>query len=324
MFEVDDKNLGKAKVVNITEARQSMASIMTDQDFSYIITKNNQPIRVILSYEVLNRIQGAPKSASVAKEKIEVSRRSIQGLLKEREEDIQRHPPHKERVKKAVGEKTPAWVFEDAPKELPVIKKITKPVQVEVPQEEIKEEFVAEEMSPEVNEAAEYFDAEEAVEIEDQNKEFEGDFFEVSDDDALMPPPPSGSSMTMNVESHSEEIQEEPEPQKEEDYFSRFRKLYEGASKKLDTKAPAPVNKPVVKAKEVQVKPVEVKRPDPVYDAPMVPPPLPPEARPATKAAAVVPPPLPQAQVKVEKPTNEFPSIEELLEELEKEKLSGE
>ena len=51
MFEFEDSKLGRVKILNVTEARSSIASIMNDMEFNYIITKNNKPIRVIINYD---------------------------------------------------------------------------------------------------------------------------------------------------------------------------------------------------------------------------------------------------------------------------------
>lgn len=51
MVEFEDADLGPIKVVNITEARSSIARIMSDNQYSYVITKNNKPIRILLNYQ---------------------------------------------------------------------------------------------------------------------------------------------------------------------------------------------------------------------------------------------------------------------------------
>lgn len=70
MFELRDSKLGKVKIINITEARQNMASIMNDSDFNYVITKNNKPIRVIINYDEYksNRDQLEKRKSTVKKE----------------------------------------------------------------------------------------------------------------------------------------------------------------------------------------------------------------------------------------------------------------
>lgn len=65
MFEFEDAKLGKVKVVNVTEARSSMASIMNDRSASYVITRNNRPIRVILSYDKVGSLSAIDLSKGV-------------------------------------------------------------------------------------------------------------------------------------------------------------------------------------------------------------------------------------------------------------------
>lgn len=65
MFEFEDAKLGKVKVVNVTEARSSMAAIMNDRGTSYVITRNNRPIRVILSYDKVGSLSAVDLSKRV-------------------------------------------------------------------------------------------------------------------------------------------------------------------------------------------------------------------------------------------------------------------
>ena len=50
MIEYIDKRIGKIKVLNVTEARANFANVLGDRGASYIITKNNKPLRVIIGY----------------------------------------------------------------------------------------------------------------------------------------------------------------------------------------------------------------------------------------------------------------------------------
>lgn len=65
MFEFHDSKLGKVKVVNVTEARSTMASIMNDRSASYVITRNNRPIRVILNYDKIGGMSDVDLSKGV-------------------------------------------------------------------------------------------------------------------------------------------------------------------------------------------------------------------------------------------------------------------
>lgn len=81
MLEYTDK-IGKVKVINVTEARANFATVLSDDDSFYIITKNNKPKRVIITYEdfeilkkikngedfVLGNIEERPKKEVSAKQ----------------------------------------------------------------------------------------------------------------------------------------------------------------------------------------------------------------------------------------------------------------
>lgn len=84
MFEFEDAKLGKIKVVNITEARSAIAKIMQDRDTSYIITKNNRPVRVIVNFEIFKRIKPAeatPRSRAT-------DQKSLKGIIQSRHKDL--------------------------------------------------------------------------------------------------------------------------------------------------------------------------------------------------------------------------------------------
>lgn len=51
MLEYFDEKLGKIKLVNVTEARANFAKLLADESHYYVITKNNKPQRVVISYE---------------------------------------------------------------------------------------------------------------------------------------------------------------------------------------------------------------------------------------------------------------------------------
>lgn len=84
MFEFFDDRLGRIKVVNVTEARASMASIMNDKDFTYIITKNNRPVRVVINYGVILKDQ----ILNTALNKIVETSNPVLGKLTTQEQDF--------------------------------------------------------------------------------------------------------------------------------------------------------------------------------------------------------------------------------------------
>lgn len=82
MFEFEDSKLGRLKVINITEARANIASIMNDGEFNYVITKNNKPVRAIINY-------GDFKKSSVSKNtRFAPPKNQVKGLLESRAADV--------------------------------------------------------------------------------------------------------------------------------------------------------------------------------------------------------------------------------------------
>lgn len=83
MFEFEDSKLGRLKVINITEARANIASIMNDEEFNYVITKNNKPVRAIINYADF-------KKASLSKNTRPATtpKNQVKGLLESRAADV--------------------------------------------------------------------------------------------------------------------------------------------------------------------------------------------------------------------------------------------
>ncbi|MBI2340407.1 MAG: type II toxin-antitoxin system Phd/YefM family antitoxin [Deltaproteobacteria bacterium] len=90
MFEFHDDRLGQVKVINVTEARSSIASIMADKDSNYVITKNNKPIRVIVSYDFYRQIQKNTATASSRSQRPSESRDPVKGLLQTQTEELKK------------------------------------------------------------------------------------------------------------------------------------------------------------------------------------------------------------------------------------------
>lgn len=87
MFEFSDEKLGRFKVINITEARASMATIMGDKEFNYIVTKNNHPVRVIINYDTYKKNQTGSLFRSL---KGSEARDLLKGLIESKEKDLRR------------------------------------------------------------------------------------------------------------------------------------------------------------------------------------------------------------------------------------------
>jgi len=58
MFEYLDDKVGPVKLVNVTEARANFARLLSDDSY-YVITKNNKPQRVVISYDEFRKLKGA-------------------------------------------------------------------------------------------------------------------------------------------------------------------------------------------------------------------------------------------------------------------------
>lgn len=65
MLEFTNKAKNRIKVINVTEARGNFATILSDTESSYVITKNNKPQRVIVNYEDFKRWQDAEGAATM-------------------------------------------------------------------------------------------------------------------------------------------------------------------------------------------------------------------------------------------------------------------
>ena len=90
MFEFKDDKLGKVKVVNVTEARGSIASIMGDKDANYVITKNNRPIRVVIDYDFFRQVNSSARSQKPADVKGQYAKDPVKGLLQSKTEELKK------------------------------------------------------------------------------------------------------------------------------------------------------------------------------------------------------------------------------------------
>lgn len=139
MIEYNDKKGGKIKVANVTEARANFADVLGDTHISYVVTKNNKPVRAIIDYEdfVLlrksilsqNSLENSevdsvdfPEMRLPRPERRQKSKSRVKGLLGSHQQWLGHKPPFdesqraevvlpREKVleqKKAVGESLPA------------------------------------------------------------------------------------------------------------------------------------------------------------------------------------------------------------------------
>lgn len=84
MFDFEDSKFGRVRIISVTEARANIAAIMADTECNYVITKNNKPVRAIVSYEVFKK---SPKSEARPLRPSENSE-SIKGILENRSKDL--------------------------------------------------------------------------------------------------------------------------------------------------------------------------------------------------------------------------------------------
>lgn len=90
MFEFEDAKLGRIKVINITECRSSIAKIMTDTTYNYVITKNNQPVRAIINYGTFQEVKGTSGIRSTPSHKPPEPKTKLRGLIEVTESELKR------------------------------------------------------------------------------------------------------------------------------------------------------------------------------------------------------------------------------------------
>jgi prevent-host-death family protein len=227
MFEFNIKTDGKVKIINVTEARGNFASILSDTKAQYIITKNNRPQRVIINFEDFKKLQNffneatanlaAPRQNQTDFAPAETtSQRSLKGLLAERIELSKK------------SQDTQAAAPE--PQENFSLEKI-KPFAPE--ERRLKDEFASTSKAED-----DYFSSDEAESLEEIERILpEPPRFERSVARQAAPEPmaPKTESAQKPVEPILEKlppiVDSKPEVQtrtpEEEEYFKRYRKLYE-------------------------------------------------------------------------------------------------
>lgn len=267
MLELEDAKLGKVKVVNVTEARQNIASIMSDRESNYVITKNNKPIRVIVNYETYRKSQEALHK----KGRFAEPSKEVLGFLETREAELKS--------------------------------------QLESPRQE-KPRPVKPQSPPSFNPPPPSMSVEDSAQL-------------------------SAASETEDFSSYYANPKETPSPSnpQEEKYFSRYQKLYSQKPDRADDEQTPPATTVAeLEAEASQTQETETNfspEPNPYSNLESESEPLPPlEQAPAPPAPRAEPPPQPRVALKktpAPKPVEkEPPSIEDLLRELENEKLTGE
>ncbi len=260
MFEFIDEKLGRVKVINITEARASMAMIMNDKEFNYVITKNNRPVRVIINYDTYKKSQLMTNYLKGIKGG--ELKDPLKGLLKQKEKDLKKQVAETPVKKEVVS-------LETAPVEID--KKLEEPTQKPSTQESATQESATQESATRESATREPA-TEEPLPQEPAPFVVE----------PLTPPPSS-------------------------DYFNRFRKLYEAPRYEAKT--------PPLSANQVTTAPLKPASPELSAG-----PPKPPTALSEPKPL----PPVAETPLPRRSGGHDLPSIQDLLMDLENEKLSDE
>lgn len=314
MFEFEDSKLGRVKILNVTEARSSIASIMNDMEFNYIITKNNKPIRVIINYDsykkTKNQLQPqiTPKAAPKAPE----IKNTLSGLIGTREKELKSQigqvPSEPMAMAAAQGQS-----FDEEPTFImPEEDTTIEPISLETPADPTSEIYwTGDEEETQVNfEEVALSHEKEPLEAELPKPSFKQSIYQ-----------PAEPSFAAPTDQRSEESP---------DYFARYKKLYQEPEEPI-IKLEEPVEtsdetwvEPILPEEELTlpvteevIKPIE---PEPVAEPIPEEPVFQPEPiMPTVDAVQENTPPV------VEKPARhrEVPSIQDLLRDLENEKLSG-
>lgn len=202
MFEFKDDKLGKVKVVNVTEARGSIASIMGDKESNYVITKNNRPVRVVVDYDFFRQVNSSSRSQKPAE-----SKDPVKGLLQSKTEELKKQM---EAAQKRRPDLFPSYFqFPDQVEEPP-------PAEAPIIPSPIEERPVAEEVAVEAEAPQLIDEAQPPDVVQEEVAEF-----------------PSGQVVPEGIVSQETAPQEtvpEPEvrtPPPRSDYFDSYRKLYE-------------------------------------------------------------------------------------------------
>lgn len=342
MFEFTDKTKKKIKVINVTEARGNFAAILADTDAHYVITKNNKPQRVIIGFEDFKKLQsdlGAPglgdvvpphesteDASSLRKPK---SSPAVRGMIAAQIELSQQN----EKLPPEVPADFSLETVEAAPKEgLDRISSF------------LEEQSLEAHVHEEADVSGDYFGAEDTTLVEPEDFEEKADALQGVEDveesvikanrDALI----QDTDFFETNAAASEPATAEAEPQRtaeEEAYFRRYRKLYEGyppAFSEEGKKEPSFIIPEIKAARTITEAPLVR---DAALDAGAW---LLTEEKslPVAKSSRVMPEPVREnerrqtsapdpddASVRVQ-PEEGLPSLQELLRDLDKQRLTGE
>jgi len=238
MIEYDEDKLGKIKVLNVTEARANFSNVLKDGSRYYVITKNNKPIRAIINYEDFEALKGFVERGEYTPELKE----TFSGL------DFTPRKKRKSRVKGMLSENTELSDQIKQKPPLPGLKPKKKKAVAKKPESKPKKKEVAvsEEIQQAINGGDDYF----SVETEDQDFELispeqtetfvEGyDMSAEEVEESIKQKFYDGKQKAEPAVEETEEVKVSPEdgdtPEEdrspeEQEYFNKYKKLYESFS----------------------------------------------------------------------------------------------
>lgn len=322
MFEFDNNKTGKVKVLNVTEARANFSDLLSDLSAHYVITKNNKPLRVVISYseyqqiskwikendielEVDSSIKDAPKT----RKKPQKTR--VKGLL----ESHMQMQEKKASQPKPKPKKSSSPSVDDEKRKL-IEKLLGSSAQTDYfadEEDDVVEEFQTAPPTP----AETYQKAKNEVQEEKSTAEFsEEDFWNDDSDNAEEPQEPLSQEPEPEVAETDPELDDMTPEQRE--YYEKYKKLYQSLGQPIEEKPSATQEVPDVDLSNEfsmnfskdEPEEFEIEESDPF------------EEELKSRLEKTEPKTRP-SQRKQEASGNDLPSLKDLLQELEDEKLSS-
>ena len=255
MLEFQNENSSKVKVVNVTEARGNFARILSDTRAHYIITKNNRAQRVIINFDEFKILQ---EFAQAYQKEHEIKSPLLDFVA---DEDATAAEDNDGTIlKKSKSPRVIKGIIAEQFKlsQVPVVAQANEaPFEFDVIEEDVSQQnLLHEPVLPEVEiaepqvlkqepadpQSLEHKSAEPEVLEQNPSESEESDYFNSNTPDdwsAILNEPESevlqgfAEESVQSVQIESIEIPTLPEPPlarnpEEEEYFRRYRKLYEG------------------------------------------------------------------------------------------------
>lgn len=248
MFELKNNTNKALKIINVTEARANFATILSDPQSHYIITKNNKPQRVVIDFEEYRRFQALLENKE---EKIEVEKSNINTVQnsgfyavdQDQEDEKQTQNKRAEKIYPLQGvlknqielSKTKGVQInkqEEESFDLSEIKELSAEEKAEAFHQENVDEVIADEEPFQESQSLE-----ETLDLNEENDDYfhssEGEEDFEDEFEKILPEPEedkleeSENIPVDNVADAAYQSEEEALSKEEKDYFRRFSKLYE-------------------------------------------------------------------------------------------------